>query len=104
MPTTSEHIAARDDLDLQKRLVAAAEQAGVANASSVILSNLGALVSAPITVNGEATSITAVHAYANAVRKEYLADDRALPPGVNPGAVTDLHLAAAVAAALGDGA
>lgn len=100
MSTTSEHIAARDDLDLQHRLIAAAEQAGLENASSRVAVALGALVSKPIEVNGETTSLTAVHAYAAAVRKEYLADDRSLPPGLNPGAVTDAHLLAAVQAVL----
>lgn len=101
MPSTTEHIAARDDIDLQYRLIAAAEQAGLENASSRVATALGKLVSQPIEVNGETTSLTAVHAYAAAVRKEYLADDRALPPGQNPGAVTDAHLQAAVMAVLG---
>ena len=101
--STSEHIAARDDLDLQHRLIAAAEQMGLPNASSAVAGNLGALISHPIIVNGEETSVTKVHAYAAAVRKEHLADERALPPGLNPGAVTDDHLAAAIAAVLAPG-
>ena len=101
MPSTTEHIAARDDIDLQHRLIAAAEQSGINNAASRVATALGTLVSHPIEVNGETTSLTAVHAYAAAVRKEYLEDERALPPGLNPGAVTDAHLAAAVLAVLG---
>ena len=60
------------------------------------------LISREITVNGEQSTITQVHAYAAAVRKEYLADERALPPGLNPGAVTDAHLQAAVQVVLGN--
>jgi hypothetical protein len=96
MPTTSEHIAARDDQDLRSRLVAAAEQAGVPNAAGAVYDSLGALMAAPISVNGEETSITAVHAYAAAVRREHLAAPQAQPPGLNPGAVTDAHLHAAI--------
>lgn len=98
MATTPQHIAARDDLDLQKRLIAAAEQAGIANASSVIATNLGTMISKEIEVNGEMTTLAEVHAYASDVREDYLSDERAMPPGLNPGAVTDVHLAAAVAA------
>lgn len=101
MTTTTEHIDARDDFDLQRRLTAAAEQLGVPDAASRVAMALGTLVSTPITVNGENTSITAVHAYAAAVRKEYLDDARAMAPGLNPGAVTDAHLSAAVTAVIG---
>ena len=48
--------------------------------------------------DGQSTTVTAVHAYADAVRKDYLADTRAMAPGLNPGAVTDDHLLAAVTA------
>lgn len=100
MPSTSEHIAARDDLDLQLRLIAAAEQAGIPNAQSAVVSNLGALISRPIVVNGEETTVTTVHAYAAAVRRDLLASEAAMSPGLNPGAVTDDHLRAALAAVL----
>lgn len=100
MASTSEHIAARDDANLQRRLIAAAELAGVPEAATRVAAVLGSLVSQEIVVNGERTSITAVHAYASAVRGEYLSDSRALLPGLNPGAVTDAHLAAAVQAVL----
>ncbi|QBI98124.1 hypothetical protein SEA_FIREMAN_41 [Microbacterium phage Fireman] len=99
--TTSQHIAARDDLDLQHRLIAAAEQMGISNASSTIASNLGTLISRTITVNGEETTLTKVHAYADGVRRNLLASEAAMPPGLNPGAVTDEHLRAAILAVTG---
>lgn len=104
MPSTNEHIAARDDLDLQHRLIAAAEQAGIDNAASRVAQSLGALVSRTIEVNGQTTSVTAVHAYANGQRAALLASDAALPAGLNPAAVTDAHLQAAVMAVLGEAA
>lgn len=102
MTTTAEHIAARDDQDIQARLVAAAEMRGVENARAWVLQHLPRLVAAGVTVNGENTSITATYAYAAAVRAEYLADPRTLPPGKNPGAVTDPILDAAIAEVLGE--
>jgi len=93
---TAEHIAARDDVDLQSRLVAQAEMLGVPNAYAWVMSHLPELVSTPVTVSGEDTSITATYSYAAAVRREHLADPRALPPGSNPGAVTDPILATAI--------
>lgn len=101
MPSTTEHIAARDDLDLQKRLIAAAEQLGFENAQGIVAAKLGALVSASVEVGGQPTSVAAVHAYAADVRRIHLADDKALPPGLNPGAVTDEILAAAITTVLG---
>ncbi|AWY06049.1 hypothetical protein SEA_ROBSFEET_42 [Microbacterium phage RobsFeet] len=98
--TTAQHIAARDDLDLQQRLIAAAEQMGVSSAQSTVVSNLGTLISKPITVNGEETTLTKVHGYASAVRRDLLASEAAMPPGLNPGAVTDDHLRAAIAAVI----
>jgi len=98
MPSTSEHIAARDDLDLQMRLIAAAEQMGVPNAQSAVVTNLGSLISHTVTVNGEDTSLAKVHAYAAGVRRDLLASEAAMPPGLNPGAVTDDHLRAAIEA------
>lgn len=101
MSTTAEHIAARDDQDIRERLVATAEMMGIPNAAGWALANAAALVAVPVTVSGENTSITATYAYAAAVRDEYLADERALPPGKNPGAVTDPVLSAAVTAVYG---
>lgn len=100
MPTSTEHIAARDDLDLQKRLIAVAEQMGYPNAQGAIVANLGGLISREIEVNG-ATTLATVHAYAAAVRRDHLADEKAMPPGLNPGAVTDDHIRAAISAVLG---
>ena len=100
MPTTSEHIAARDDVDLQLRLIAAAEQMGIPNAQGAVVSVLGSLISKTVTVNGEETSLAKVHAYASAVRRDLLASEAAMPPGLNPGAVTDDHLRAALATVL----
>lgn len=73
-----------------------------------VASHLGELVSTRVTVNSQETSVTDTHAYAAAVRKEYLdgvedtyktalEDGRAKAPGVNPGAVTDEILLAAIA-------
>ncbi len=101
MPTTSEHIAARDDGDLISRLVAAAEQMDIPNAGSAVSAVLPKLVSSTISVNGEETTLTTVHAYAAAVRRDLLESEAALPPGLNPGAVTDAHLEAAIQAVLG---
>lgn len=101
MTSTSEHIAARDDDHLQARLVAAAEQMGYPNAKSEIGAHLPELVSQPVEVASAETSITAVHAYAAQVRAELFASAAALPPGLNPGAVTDDILRAAITAVLG---
>lgn len=92
--TTAQHIAARDDEDLRARLLAAAEQAHIDNLDTFVAMNIGRLISTP--VDGDST-ITTVHAYANEVRGAAVA---ALPPspGLNPAAVTDVHLAAAIQA------
>ena len=94
MATTAQHIAARNDSDLLARLVAAAEMAGIPDAESKVRSNLGSLVA--VTVQ-DGQTVADVHAYADDVRRIYLQADQALPPGLNPGAVTDAHLATAVA-------
>jgi hypothetical protein len=98
--TTAEHIAARDDLDLQKRLIAAAEQLGYENAQSLVASRFGALVSAEVEVYGQSTSVGKVHAHAAGVRRELMESEAAMPPGLNPSAVTDEILRAALAATL----
>lgn len=97
MATTSEHIAARGDNDLFARLVAAAEMQDIPNASAWVQQNMGRLISTPVQ---DGQNITDVYAYAANVRKEYLADDRAMSPGLNPGAVTDAHMATAITALL----
>jgi len=90
--TTAQHIAARDDEDLRKRFVAAAERAHIPNPASFVESNIGRLVSTEIS---SGTTITTVHAYA--VGQYEIAKD-ALPPapGLNPAAVTDEQLASVV--------
>lgn len=90
--TTAQHIAARNDKDLFDRFVAVAEQQHILNATEFVRSAIGDLVSTPI--DGEST-VTSVHAYATAVYEAALA---ALPPkpGLNPAAVTDAQLLAAV--------
>lgn len=92
MDSTAQHIAARDDEDLKKRLVATAEQAHIPNAAGFVESRLGDLVSTKL--DGD-TTITSVHAYATA---QYEAAKAALPPapGLNPAAVTDAQLQRAV--------
>lgn len=92
--TTAQHIAARNDEDLRDRLVAAAEQAHIDSPEAFVTVNIGRLVSTP--VDGDST-ITTVHAYADDVRKQAVAQ-LPPPPGLNPGAVTDAHLAAAIQA------
>ena len=93
MATTAQHITARSDTDLLARLIAASEQAGISNAQQAVEQNLGLLIAAPV---AEGQCIADVHAYATTVRQEALA---AVPPapGANPSAVTDAHLASAVA-------
>ena len=88
MATIAEHIAARNDLDLLARLVAAAERAGIDNAQAWAETHRGALVSTDI---GD-TTVADVHAYAVAT---YEPTPR---PGENPSAVTDDQIEAAVAA------
>jgi hypothetical protein len=95
--STFEHIAAVGDSDLRQRLGAAAEMLGIPDAAGWVGQNLAALVAATVDING-GTSITATYAYAANVRREHLADSRAIAPGLNPGAVTDDILNAAIAA------
>lgn len=92
--TTAQHIAARGDSDLVARLVAVAEQAAIPNPDSFVQQNVGRIISTDI---GSGTTLTSVHAYASAVYNEAVAQLPPLP-GVNPAAVTDEQLAAAVQA------
>lgn len=97
MPTTTDHIAARDDTDLLQRLIAAAEMAGIPDAESKVRSNLGQLMTVVITGEDEPPQVIAdVHAYASLQREAALAAVPP-PPGADPAAVTDAHLALAVA-------
>lgn len=95
--TTAQHIAARDDEDLVARLIAAAEQAHIPNPETFVRGQVGTIISTDI---GDGTTLTTVHAYAKSV---YDTDVAALPPkpGVNPAAVTDEQLTAAVQAVWG---
>jgi len=96
MATTAQHIATRNDSDLLERVVAAAEQAGIPNATQWAQLNIGSLITIP--VEGTQT-ISDVYSYAMEVRQNAV---NALPPlpGINPGAVTDTHLAAAIKVAI----
>jgi hypothetical protein len=91
--TTAQHIAARDDADLTARLIAAAEQAHIPNADNFVATQKGRIISTEV----GGSTLTAVHAYAKNAYDEAVA---ALPPrpGLNPAAVTDEQLAAAVQA------
>lgn len=99
MATTAEHLAARADINLNERLMAAAEQGGVVDAQAWVTANLGALLTAQV-----ATSQTIVDVYGSAL-VGYEAALAAVPPapGKNPAAVTDEHLSAAIAAVLAQG-
>ena len=92
--TTAQHMAARDDVDLVARLVAAAEQAHVDNPEQFVRTNVGRIISTDI---GGGTTITSVHAYADLNYQNAVA---ALPqkPGLDPAAVTDQQLAQAIQA------
>jgi len=96
MATTTQHIAARNDPDLLDRFIAAAEQAGVEDASRIVQTNMGKLVTQPV---GDGQVIADVHAFAANAREEYIAatPERA---GANLAAVTDAQLASAIAAIL----
>lgn len=92
MSTIAEHIAARNDTDLQQRLIAAAEMHGVADPARWVTENLGALVCANI----DGTTLADVHAFAVV--------DKGEPPlsaGADPAFVTDDQVKAAVSAIRG---
>jgi hypothetical protein len=94
MAGTNQHINARNDSDLIERFIAAAEQAGLDNASSWVGNNIGRLIT--VAIDGNQT-VADVHAYADEVRKAYI-DATPMRPGKNPGAVTDTHLDDAISA------
>ena len=93
MATLTETIAARDDLDLQARVIAAAQEAGqdAAWASQLI----GRIITTKIsgTDEGQTTTIADVYAYARAHW-----DPTQASPGSNPAACTDDQIRAAVRA------
>ncbi|MFD4957154.1 hypothetical protein [Microbacterium sp. NPDC058389] len=99
MATTTQHINARSDVDLQERFIAVAEQRGIGGARQWVQQNMGQLVTAE--VDG-AQTVADVHAYAKETRDQYIAAT-APPPGLNLGAVTDTHLATAITAVHGEG-
>lgn len=92
MASTAHHIAASSDPDLLARLVAAAQQDHVPNASAWVQANMGMLLSTPVEGN---QTIADVRAYAADIRDQAVA---ALPPapGMNPAAVTDPQLHTAI--------
>lgn len=98
MATTAEHNAARNDNDLLPRLIASAEQAGIDNAQQAVEQNRGRIVAAKID-NGQGgqTTLADVHAYAVS---SYQPTPR---PGADAAKLRDDQIAAAIAAALGDG-
>ena len=93
MATTAEHLAARGDVDLRMRLEAAAEMHGIREAEEWVEKNIGALLTAQIASD---KTIADVYAYA-AGEHARLLKEVSPPPGANLAAVTDSHLAAAVA-------
>lgn len=94
MPTIAEHIAARDDRDLQARLVAAAEMNGVADPQRWVSENLGALICADIS----GTTLADVHAFAVSEKGQ-----PQLSAGADPAYCTDDQLKSAVTAVRGGG-
>lgn len=82
------HIAATHDEDLVQRLIAAAQQAGVAQPETWVRANIGRLVAAPVADDG--STVSSVLEYA---RAQYHGR-----PGENPDWVRDDHLRAAVTA------
>lgn len=95
MATSAQHMAARGDRDLLERLIAVAEMNHIPSASSWVQANMGTLISTPVEAQ---QTISDVHAFASGQRENYLADNKALPPGLNPAAVTDVHLKTAIEA------
>lgn len=92
MASIAEHMSARNDNDLFQRLVAAAEMAGVEAPEQFVGLNRGKLISTPIEVDGQSTSLSDIHAYA-------VATYQPVPrPGANPAAVTDQHIKEAIKA------
>lgn len=96
MPTTQQYITAKNDSDLISRLIAQAEMMKIPGASDFVNTHLTELLQVPL---GETDTIVSVHAYADGVRKAYVAATPP-PPGLNLGAVTDEHMATALSAVL----
>jgi hypothetical protein len=94
MPTTSQHINARNDLDLQQRFIAMAEMEEIPDAAAWVSQNMSKLVNVDVE-NGQ--KVSDVYNYAKEVRDNHIASTP-LPPGKNLGAVTDTHISTAIAA------
>lgn len=92
MPTTTQHINAKNDQDLLARFVAQAEMLNIPNAAGWVYDNLSGLISADVS-SGQ--TVADVHAYASEVRANYVAATPPLP-GKNLGAVTDTNLSVAI--------
>lgn len=84
--TTAQQIAASRDNDILSRLIATAEQEGIANAQQWVEQRRGLLVAADL---GD-TSLAEVFAFAQA--------QKGLPAGADPAYVTDALLTSAVTA------
>ena len=96
MPTTTQFIKAKNDLDLINRLVAQAEMLGVESAQQWVQSHLSLLLS-EVVESGQ--TIADVYSYAREVRDTYI-EATPEPPGQNLGAVTDAHMTTAIQAIL----
>jgi hypothetical protein len=90
MASTNDQIAASKDSDLRARAVAAAQIIGMDSADAWVQSNFGRLLCVEVTKNGEPT--TATDEYASAMNK------RPPAPGIDPDAVTDDMITAAIQA------
>lgn len=92
MTALNDIIAAARDTDLRDRVTAAAEEAGIPNATQWAWDNMIRLVLKP---SADGQVIADAHAYATATRNAALAAVPP-PPGQNPAAVLDAWLRAAV--------
>lgn len=91
MATIAQHIAARDDRDLQARLVAAAEMTGVPDPARWVAENVGTLVCTDIDAGDGVSTLADVHAFAVSDKGE-----PELSAGADPAYITDDQLKAAV--------
>ena len=95
MPTSAQILAVRADADLRERIVALASlDPGITSATSWVDAHIERIAAAPLNSTGNDT-IASVLNYAREEYRPYKPD--AIRPGLNPGAVTDAHLLAAIA-------
>ena len=99
MPSLHMLNVAASDPALQARLAAAAAEAGIPNATVWVAEHARELAAAPVNETGD--TVVSVYDYAYQVRASHLAEPEALPPGENPGAVTDDFIRHAVQAVNG---